>query len=82
MSTEDNKATESANKTLSTNTRKTGNETAAEPTVEKGSNKTSLPMYPYTTSANEDLICTREAESCSINRDNIKLTETRTLPQE
>ena len=75
MSTEDNKATESANKTLSTNNRKTGNETAADPTVEKGSNKTLLPMYPYKTSANEDLICTCEAGSCSIHPDNIKLTE-------
>ena len=78
MSTEDNTATEGANKTLSTNNNKTGNETATDPTVEKGSNKTSLPMYQYTTSANKDLICTHEAESCS---DNIKLTETRTLPQ-
>ena len=82
MSTEDNKATESANKTLSTNNRKTGNETAADPTVEKGSNKTLLPMYPYKTSANEDLICTCEAGSCSIHPDNIKLTEPRTLLQE
>ena len=64
----DNKATESANKTPSTNNCKTGNETAADPTVEKGSNKTLLPMYPYKTSANEDLICTCEAGSCSIHQ--------------
>jgi hypothetical protein len=72
-------AKEGTNKTLSTNNSKTGNETPAAADTEEGSNKISLTMYKYTTSANRDLICTRGAESCS---DNIRLTETGALPQE
>ena len=39
-------------------------------------------MYKYTTSTNEDLICTQEAGTCSIDPNSIKIHEPRTLQQE